>query len=145
MQNRPKPACVQGRSKRLQPFWVQQSNLSPGELYDAVALEIAEHTGDHLPMGTEMVGDDLMGDLQLVGIFDGGFLQKKGGQAFIQAFPEDLLDEPHDVGKTRGHQLVGVVRERSGLCQEIFIELRRDQPELRILFRCDRNLKLYGI
>ena len=50
-----------------------------------------------------MVGDVLVGELQLTGPLDGGLLQQKGGQALVQALPHDLLHQPHDFGEPAGH------------------------------------------
>ena len=38
------------------------SAAPPGELYQALIPKVAEHPGDHLSMGFQVVGDGLMGD-----------------------------------------------------------------------------------
>ena len=91
-----------------------------------------------------MVGDGFMGELQLPASLNGGLLQQKSRDALIQTFPHDLFDEPHHIGKPRRHQLVGIVRHRRGFLHHALIDFCRDHPELRILFRFDRHIKLDG-
>ena len=47
-----------------QLLFVQKLYHAPGQLHHAFALEIAEHPGDHFPMGSQVIGDGLMGDVQ---------------------------------------------------------------------------------
>ena len=72
----------------------------------------------------------------------GGFLQQKRGQAPVQALPHDLLDQPHHIGKPGRHQLVGEVGRRCGFLHDPAVHFRGDDPELGVLFRFDRHLKL---
>ena len=56
-----------------------------------------------------MVGDGLMGNFQSIGPLDGCFFQKECGNTLIKAFPHDLLHEPHYIGETARHQLIGII------------------------------------
>ena len=53
--------------QRLQLSRVQDGHHAPGQLYHALALKIAQHPGNHLPVGAQVVGDVLVGELQLTG------------------------------------------------------------------------------
>ena len=48
--------------KRAQLFLIQDSHHAPGQTYHALVLKIAEHSGDNLPVGPQMVGNGFMGD-----------------------------------------------------------------------------------
>ncbi len=41
-----------------------RSRTMPREPHHALALKIAQHPGNHLPVGAQVIGNGLMGDLQ---------------------------------------------------------------------------------
>ena len=96
-------------------------------------------------MRTKVIRDGLVGDLKPGSILDRGFLQKKLRDTFIKAFPQDLLDQPHYLGETGGHQFVCVVGKRRGFLHNAFVGFRRDHPEFRIFFRLYGHLELHGM
>ena len=91
-----------------------------------------------------MVGNGLVGDFQLIRPLNGRLLQQEGRQPFVQALPHDLLHQPHDLGESAGHQLIGVVGHGGGLLHEALIDLRGDDPELGVLLRLNGHLELDG-
>ena len=91
-----------------------------------------------------MIGNGLMGDLQHAAPLDGSLLQQKGRHPLVQALPHDLLHQPHDLGEPAGHQLVGVVGHRRRRLHDVLVDLRGNDPEVRVLLRLDGDLKLDG-
>ena len=85
-----------------------------------------------------------MGEPQLSAALNCGLLQEERRDALIEALPQNLLDEPHHIGKSGGHELVGIVCHRRGLLHQAPVDLRGNDPELRVLFRLDDHLKLNG-
>ena len=55
---------LSGIPQGRQPLFVQKFHSTPGQPDHPLALEVAEHPGDHLSMGFQVVGDGLMGDAQ---------------------------------------------------------------------------------
>ena len=125
-----------------QLLFVQKLYHAPGQLHHALALEIAEHPGDYLPVSSQVVGDGLVGDIQPAGTLNHRFFQEKGGHPPVHTLPHDLLHEPHDLGKPGGHDLVGVVGGGGGLLQEPPVKLRGNHPERRVLLRLNGDVKL---
>ena len=66
--------------QRLQRFGICDFYGSPGQTHHSLTLEIAQHPGDHLPGGAQMVGDGLMGKFEDIGRFQCTFFQQKRGQ-----------------------------------------------------------------
>ena len=120
---------------------VQELHGAPGELDHALALEPAEHPGDHLPGGSQVGGDLLVGDLQGGGLLDPGFLHQKARQSLVEALPHDLLHEPHDLGEVVGDEGVGVIGEGQALVHEVLVQTRGDDPDLRVLLRLDEHVE----
>lgn len=89
-----------------------------------------------------MVRNGFMGDPEGMGVLDGGFLQQKTCHPLVKALPHNLLDQPHHVGEAGGHQLVGVVGQRSGFLHNALIDFRRDDPQVGILLRFNDDVKL---
>ena len=89
-----------------------------------------------------MVGDGLVGDGQPVRALNGGLLQQKGGNPLVHAPPHHLLHKPHDLREAPGHELVGVVGQGGGLLHQLPVDLRRDDPEVRVLLRRDGHVEL---
>lgn len=69
--------------------------------------EIFEHPGDNFSGAADEACNLLVSHVDRVGLFVGGFLQKKEGKPFIKTHKKHLLHCPHDVGETFGCQLVG--------------------------------------
>ena len=57
----------------FQLFRIHDLDHTAREFDHPLILEIAKHSGDHFPMGAEMIGDGFMGDLQLISPFNGHF------------------------------------------------------------------------
>ena len=64
-----------------------------------LTLEIAEHSGDYLPVGTQVPGNGLMGNGQPLRFLNGYLLKQKSGNPSVHALPHDLLHQPHDLRK----------------------------------------------
>ena len=89
-----------------------------------------------------MVADELMGDLEGFGAFQGGLLQQKGGQTLVKALPHDLFHPPHHLGEAGGHDVVGEIGDRCGLLHHLLVDLRGDNPKLRLLLCLNDDLEL---
>ena len=67
--------------------------MAAGETDKALGLKIFEHPGHNLPGTAKMVCNLLMGQCQVIGFFQGGFLNEKCSQAgkieVDQARPSD--------------------------------------------------------
>ena len=85
-----------------------------------------------------------MGQPQGGGPFNDGFFQQKGSQALVKALPQDLLNEPHHLGKPCRHNLVGKVRQWRGGFHDPLVDFGGNHPERGILFRLDGDVKLDG-
>ena len=78
----------------LQGLQIGQLHRATSECDHSFTLEIAKHSGDHLPGSTQMICNLFVGDLQRIGVFNSTFLQKELGKTFIKAFPHDLFHQP---------------------------------------------------
>ena len=92
-----------------------------------------------------MVGDLFVGNLQDIGFFQAAFLYEKVGQTLVEALPHDLFHQPHDFGEPGGHQLVGVAGYGDGGFHQLPVDLRRDDPDLGVLFCLDGQIKLQTV
>ena len=92
-----------------------------------------------------MAGNDLMGDPQIHRVLQRTFLQKERGQPLIEALPHDLLHEPHDIGEPGCHEVIDIVCHNSGVFHQMFIDMRRNDPEFRLLFCGNSDIKLNTI
>lgn len=88
---------------------VHNGHHAPRQLHHALALEVAQHPCDDFPVGAQMIGDGLMGEQQHAGALDACLLHQKGGQPPVKACPHHLFNQPHDLGKAAGDQLIGVI------------------------------------
>ncbi len=91
-----------------------------------------------------MPRNGLVCNFQRVAVLDRGFFQEKGGDAFVETLPHDLLNQPHHVGKSGGHQFIGVVRYRCGFSHNALIDLYGNDPKVGVLFGFDGDVKLNG-
>ena len=89
-----------------------------------------------------MVGNFFVGDFQNGSSLQLGFFQQKGGQSLVEAFPHNLLHEPHYLGKAAADQLIGIVGHNGGLLHHCFEQAGRENPECTVLFCFHNDFKL---
>jgi hypothetical protein len=83
-----------------------------------------------------------MSDFQVIGIFRRTFFQKEGRETPVEAFPQNLFNQPYDVVEPGRDDPVGVVGKRGGFFHHLFISGGRDHEKIGILFRFYGNSKL---
>ena len=93
-------------------------------------------------MGAQVVGDGLVGKAQHRRALNGGLLQQEGGHPLVQALPQDLFHQPHDLREPGRHHFVRVIRHGGGLLHQPFIYLGGNDPDFCILFRLYGHRKL---
>ena len=59
----------------FQLFGIGDLDAAAGQLDHPLILKISKHSGDHFPMGTQVIGNGLMGDPQLTTSLNRSFLQ----------------------------------------------------------------------
>ena len=128
----------------FQLFGIGDLDAAAGQLDHPLILKISKHSGDHFPMGTQVIGNGLMGDFQMTGPFDRHFLQQECGYTLVETLPHDLLHEPHDIGEARGHQFVGIVGNRRRSFHDALINFGRYYPKVSVLFRLNGHFELNG-
>ena len=62
-----------------EPAFVHNLHRSAGQLHHALALEIPEHARYNFPGIAHVVADELVGNPERMGAFDGCFLQQESG------------------------------------------------------------------
>ena len=72
-------------------------------------MEVAEHSCYDFARVAQMIADGFVSDLEDGAVFEAGFFEEEGGEAFVEAFPEYLFEEPDDLGESCGHEFAGVV------------------------------------
>ena len=90
---------------------VHNGHHAPRQLHHALALEVAQHPGDDLPVGTQVVGDGLMGEPQLSAALNCGLLQEERRDALIEVeglTPENTVsDSPRPPRREGGFRREG--------------------------------------
>ena len=114
----------------------------PAQTNELFILKITEHSCDHFPGSSKMVGNLLMGDFYNITFLDIAFFHEKGCQPFIETLPEYLLHEPHDFRESTGNHLIDEIRDWQRFIHELFKYIRRDAPQFTVFFCFDSDIKL---
>lgn len=119
----------------MQLFLIGQIYRTARQANHSLRLEVLQHSRDDLPRCAHVGSNSIMSNLQRIVLCQSAFLQQKRGKPFVNAFPHDLFDQLHDLGETRGHDLIDVICNDEGLLHQLFEHFCRNDIEFRILFR----------
>ena len=89
--------------------------------------------------------DHLMREPKLLRIIQPALFQEESSQTRVQPFIENLVEQPHHIGKARGHQFVRIIRHRGGLQHQRLIRLCGDVQHLALPFGGNRDIKLDAV
>ena len=84
-------------------------------------MEVAEHSCYDFAWVSHVVADGFVGDFEDVAVFEARFFEEEGGEAFVEAFPEYLFEEPDDFGEAGRHEFASVVGDGGGRFHHFFV------------------------
>ena len=105
-------------------------------------MKIPEQAGDDLSRAAQVRRDALMRQRQDIRAGQAALFQQERREAAVQLAVEELVHQPHHLGKARRHQLVGIAGHSRGLLHKRFVNIRRDAEHIGRLLRGDHHVKL---